>query len=422
MGKWRVGAAVLIGLLCVAAIGVRGFSAGFLGGILFPDANLRRTIGVTLEGLDTAGRPIHILSESASIDRTVIETLPTLRHAHATTLARQITAIEDAVGRGEVLALQGGRQYLELLGYELEWLSQAASAPLFTWARVRKRLHCADIRADRWSPLPGVDYTGRLGIQLPADPDGAMVLIIGDAVPLDIEAESVDGMPIPIQRERLRAGPASTVPADFWLGDGNPWSAPRSVIRLTIDAQAGRDRLLSLRLGRRAPRVFARLRDYDSAVRARICAAPLSADAEFRQERQLVVLPVTPEYFGTGWFGPELGSPELGSVRWMKAQGAILVPSARRGAVEILIRGAPAVAPDDLTTLTLTVNNVYTAPELMLRPGQASYRWTVPSPTWLAGTNELLFTVSRTARASERDTRELGFALQRLELSLIPDP
>ena len=69
MGKWRV-AAILVGLLCAAAAGVRGVSSGVLGGIFFPRHDeTRRAIGDTLDRLETAGRPIYILSESVAVDR-----------------------------------------------------------------------------------------------------------------------------------------------------------------------------------------------------------------------------------------------------------------------------------------------------------------------------------------------------------------
>src|SRR4029079_6400216 len=36
---------------------------------------------------------------------------------------------------------------------------------------------CAPVRADRWSPLPGVECTGRLAIDLPAAAHAAIVLV-----------------------------------------------------------------------------------------------------------------------------------------------------------------------------------------------------------------------------------------------------
>jgi hypothetical protein len=418
MGKWRVAAAVLTGLLFASAVGVRDGGSGLFGRSPSPEhAATRLAISRTVDGIARPGRPIHILAESASVDRAVIDALGSLRHADATTLARDVSAIEEAALRGEVLAQQGGRQYLELLGFELESLPQPSSLQRCPWARVHSRLHCAEIRDDRWSPLPGVDYTGRLGVRLPPGPDGTIVLVIGDAVPLEIEAEDVDGMPVPIHTEVLRAGPASTIPVDFWLGEGNPWSAPGAVLRLSIEARPARDRLLSLRLGRRAPRVLARLRDYGAAARAHVCAAPLGIDDAFARATELVVLPDMPEYFGTGWYGPELGPPGLGTVRWMKGQGAVLVPSRVRGKVEIRLFGA--AASEAATTLTLTVNDVLTTAPVPLTAKASSYRWTVLPPTWLAGTNELLFGVSRTTRASAHDTRDRGFALQRLELRFV---
>ena len=422
MGNWRVVAAVLVGLICTAAVVVRGVGTGLFGGILpGSEGDIRDAVRGALEHRDTAGRPIHILSESDTVDRAIRWALPPQRHTRAALLRRDAAGIAEAMRGGEILALQNGRRYLELLGFELEWLPQSASQTAFPWARVRRRLNCAQVREDRWSPLPGVEYTGRLGVQLPADLDGQIVFVIGDEVPLDVEVQGLDGMPIPLLTEVLRPGPASGAPADFWLDDGNPWSAPGAVVRLTIEAQPARDRLLGLRLGRRAPRVLARLQDYESAARAEVCAASLGVDEAFGQANDLVVLPDTPEYFGTGWYGTEMSPRGLGAVRWMKAQGVILVPSARRGAVHVSISGAPAATIGEPATLTLTVNGVFAPPAVTLAPEGSNYRWTVPTPVWLAGTNELLFAISRTARTSEHGQRDLGFALQRLDLSLIAD-
>ena len=418
MRKGRV-AAVLVVVVVGAGMVAHGVGTGWLSRFLpgmSADAEVRAAVARAI--MDRRGRPIAILAESAAVDRTVAQALDAVPPGGAALIARDEAAIARAVQEGELLALSRGRTYLELTGFELEWLPQPPDAAAFPWSRVRGSLHCADIREDRWSPLPGLEYTGRLGVRLPPDLDGALVFIIGDAVPLDLEAQDLEALPVPMRIELLRPGPASTAPAEFWLGEGNPWSAPGSVVRVTFDAPPARPRLVDLRLGRRAPRVLARLKDYGDAARARVCAAPIAADPAFARARDLVVLPDTPEYFGTGWYGPELGAPGLGTIRWMKGQGAVLVNFARRGAVEVVVRGAPASG--EPATLTLTVNDTHALPPAALAPGRAEYRWTVPAAAWLAGTNELLFAISRTARGSHdaRDTRDLGFALQRLSLTL----
>lgn len=415
MRRGRV-AAVLVGVVGAAVV-VHGVGTGWFSRWLpgaGVDAEVRDAVSRAVNGL--GGRPIAILAESPAVDRTVARALSAEAAGAATLIARDEAAIARALQEGELLALSRGRTFLELTGFELEWLPQPPEAAAFPWSRVRGSLHCADVREDRWSPLPGLEYTGRLGIQQPPDPDGALVFIIGDAVPLDLDAQDLEALPVPMRIELLRPGPASTAPADYWLGEGNPWSAPGSVVRVTLDALPARPRLVDLRLGRRAPRVLARLREYGDAARARVCAAPVAADPAFARGADLVVLPDTPEYFGTGWYGPELGPPGLGSIRWMKGQGAILVNFARRGTVEVIVRGAPAAGAP--ATLALTVNDLHALPPTALAAGSAEYRWTVPAAAWLAGTNELLFTLSRTARGTHdaRDTRDLGFALQRIAL------
>src|SRR5262245_2042995 len=76
---------------------------------------------------------------------------------------------------------------------------------------------CAVVRTDRWSPLPGVEYTGRLEVDLPAAPDASLVLFVSDPLRLDLEALSGAGLPMSFRRERVRVGPGLAVPPDLWL-------------------------------------------------------------------------------------------------------------------------------------------------------------------------------------------------------------
>ncbi|HUE86358.1 MAG TPA: hypothetical protein VMO26_09800 [Vicinamibacterales bacterium] len=255
---------------------------------------------------------------------------------------------------------------------------------------------CARVRSTVWHPLSGVEYTGRLRITLPPRHGGAIILFIGDSVPLDVEAETARRVPLGISRERLTTGPGVHLPPDFWLEDQVPWNAPREVVRVTADAR-GEDKLsFVLRLGRRAPRVLARLVGYPPDVKVPVCADPVREG-----ER----------YFGTGWYGEERTTD--GAIRWMREGGAVLVASARGRETRVRIRAAPAVASDveGATTLTLRVNDVLELPPVAMRPGLADYEWSVPDAAWVAGTNELFFTVSRVER---RGARTLGLALASL--------
>jgi hypothetical protein len=237
-----------------------------------------------------------------------------------------------------------------------------------------------------------------LHITLPASSGGAIVLFVGDSVPLDVEAERVDGTPLAILRERLRVAAGVEVPADFWLEDQVPVNAPREVMRVTVAARGEGDLAFVLLLGRRAPRVLARLIRYPPDVRAPVCAAAVRDGTR---------------YFGTGWYGEEATSD--GTVRWMREHGAVLVPSGHGLAARVRIRAAPAMPSDGETetTMTLRVNDVFESPSIAMRPGFADYEWLVPDAAWVSGTNELFFSVSR---VEQRGTRTVGLALASLHV------
>src|SRR5687768_7529120 len=82
---------------------------------------------------------------------------------------------------------------------------------------------CVSVRSDRWNLLPGVELTGRLRLQLAPAPAGAMTLIVGDSIPLDLEAHAAGGATVPLHREEIHA---TAAPPDFWLEYGTPWNAP----------------------------------------------------------------------------------------------------------------------------------------------------------------------------------------------------
>jgi hypothetical protein len=257
---------------------------------------------------------------------------------------------------------------------------------------------CANVRGTVWHPLSGIEYTGRLRVTLPARLGGAIVFFIGDSVPLDVEAETGRRVPLAISRERLRTGPGVSLPPDFWLEYQIPFNAPREITRVTVDARGEHELSFILRLGRRAPRVLARLIGYPAEAKAPVCADPVRED-----ER----------YFATGWYGEEPTAE--GAIRWMRELGAVLVSSTDGGDTRVRIRAAPAVAGEGRgeTAVTLRVNDVFELPAVAMRAGLADYEWSVPVAAWVSGTNELLFTVSRVER---RGTRTLGLALASLHV------
>jgi hypothetical protein len=177
------------------------------------------------------------------------------------------------------------------------------------------------------------------------------------------------------------------------LDANTPWSAPHEIIRVTIDALAHRDLSFSLALGRRAPRVIVRLVGYPPEARIPVCAEQV-------REHQI--------YFSSGWYGEE--PAEQGNVRWMRDYGAVLLASRTGAGIHVRFRAAPAVTTNDGdgTTLRLRVNDVFDASTIVMRAGFADYDWDIPDSAWVAGTNELFFSVSRTLA---RGTRTLGLAL-----------
>jgi len=256
---------------------------------------------------------------------------------------------------------------------------------------------CGGARSTVWNPLSGVEYTGRIRLDLPARSGGAVVLFIGDAMPLELDAETTTGDPVLMHRERLRRGPGVHVPPDFWLDDENPWSAPGHIVRATIDALPERALSIVVSLGRRAPRVLVRLIGYPPDVRVPVCAVPVREDET---------------YFASGWYGEQAGGTT--KERWMRDIGAVMVSSARDGAVTIRARARPATTTaDDPTRLTLRVNDVLELPAVSMTHGPADYEWHVPDVAWVPGTNELLFSVSRTTTSG---TRTIGMSLQELRL------
>jgi hypothetical protein len=256
---------------------------------------------------------------------------------------------------------------------------------------------CAGARSTVWNPLAGVEYTGRIRIDLPARSGGAIALVIGDTMPLDVEAETVHGTHVQMHQRRLGPGPGLHIPPDFWLEDANPWSAPGHIVSARIDALHDRDLSFVISLGRRAPRVLARLIGYPADVRVPVCAVPVRAG-----ER----------YFATGWYAEQSSGPH--TERWMRDVGAVLVYSDRGGATTVRIRATAATTTaDDPVRLALRVNDMLELPPVSMREGIADYEWNVPDAAWVTGTNEFLFSVSRTA---VRGTRVFGMGLRELTL------
>lgn len=250
-------------------------------------------------------------------------------------------------------------------------------------------LSCAEVRADRWSLLPGVEYTGRLAVELAPRPGGAMTLLIGDRVAPDVEIEQRRGAPLPLQTTPVV--PLTQAPPDYWLEFGSPWSAPPHVLLATIEALPAERRTAVLNLGRRAPRVLARLKGYGDEARGRVCAAAIEAPVAFVRHRELVISAADEAYFASGWL--EERGPRRAPSRALHDRAIVLVPSARTGNVRV--RLLVSAWPEDghaPPQLLLTVNDLA---ELAGSPiDERTYEWRLSATAWVKGTNELMFSVA----------------------------
>lgn len=277
-----------------------------------------------------------------------------------------------------------------------------------------RALGCARVGSDAWSPLPGVEYTGALVIDLPPAAQASMTIILSDTMALDVEAHTTSG-PFPMTRERSRSGPGVGVPADLWLEGGTPWDLPGELVRVTLPARADRAETIALSLGRRAPRVLARLDGYAPSVKTRVCAATRFPDPWPAAAAHDVDL-ADSRYFATGWYAEDAARDGT-LLRWMRDQGAVLIPSSRDGAVTVTIRAMPPESEraGDPPMLSLRVNDIHDALPRPIGPGSHAYEWQIPDSAWVEGINELLFRVSKVPGA-DTDGRTRGLALERLSV------
>jgi hypothetical protein len=365
-----------------------------------------------------------------------------------------------AFGEGRtVLAGPVGRTHLELAGFAFERRFTITEPAPFVMSAAVSVLRCAPVRSDRWSQLPGLEYTGRLGIELPAAIGGEMQLIVGDTLPLRVRVESADGGEVPTVAESLLSGPGvAAPPPDYWFDGGLPEDSPHVIRRLHLPMHPTRASLVAVHLGRRAPRVIARLSGAADEARGRICAAPLGRETLFTAKDTERIALDDPHVFGTGWYGLEHRGGA--AFRWADADAVLLLPSAQRTSVEVSLdadtdtesrpadgtgsvtRAADAAAgntrahgagrPDerggtmsgaratgaDAITLTLRVNGIDVGTRQMSAREQR-YTWSVPAGVWLAGTNELWWHTSRAVRPADTggtDTRTLALRVKGIEV------
>jgi hypothetical protein len=372
------------------------------------------------DALDERARtgPLLLVAEDSRIDSALVPWVaPQAPHVLRAAQDRAAVARAHEEGR-RVLAGPVGRRHLELAGVAFADGFTIHEQVPFQLSEVEETFLCATIRGDRWSQLPGVEYTGRFGVELPGRLGGELQLVVGDDLALPLRASTAEGRPVPLKMDPLLSGPgAAAPPPDYWMDGSVPESAPAWMRRVHVMADPLRPLLLSLELGRRAPRVLARLHGYDEGERGSICAAPLGSMR--LRSPGAEPLPLGDEsLFGTGWYGLEGRGP--GAFRWADADAVVLVRSALRTDVVVTVDAAAAVGRDAQgdTTVTLQVNGVDVGSRVLQR-GTEQHRWHVPAGVWLAGTNELWWHTSRAVRPADAgavDTRALALRVTGITL------
>jgi hypothetical protein len=299
------------------------------------------------------------------------------------------------------------RVRLELLGYVLRPAPGAEG-----WMRVVDRLHCATVRTTSWSPLPGLEFSGRIGLELPPGAGGEIVLVVGDSGPMRLLADAADGAVVPLTVEPLQSAPGTDAPpADFWLDRGHPHAAAPEVVRVRVAAARDEPRLIGLRFGRRGPQVLARLTGYEGDAQARVCAAPLGGEEVVIASGTMTdVLVNRPELYGAGWDGQE--GVEAGRARWIGQGATLLVPSRWLGPVHLAIEALPREVNGASSLQPLVNGTVLSAQPLV--PGRRVYTWEIPPGAWTVGTNEI------TLRVPDRDGREPGLGVTAVRVGAPP--
>jgi hypothetical protein len=376
----------------------------------------RNALSDALDARARAG-PLLLVAEDTRIDSALVPWMAP-QAPHVLRAPQDGAAVARARDGGrQVLAGPVGRRHLELAGVTfLDGIAIHDQIP-FELSEVQGTFRCATVRTDRWSQLPGVEYTGRLGIELPGRLGGEIQLVIGDALALPLRASTPDGRPVPLRMDALMSGPgAAAPPADYWIDGSVPEDAEAWMRRVHLPADPLRPSLVSLELGRRAPRVLARLNGYEEWVRGRVCAAPLGVVR--LQMPGATPLPLADEsLFGVGWYGQEGAGRD--TFRWADADAVLLVRSAVRAAVEVVLQAAPAaITGADAATVSLRVNGTDLGTRTM-NEGTADHSWRVPAGVWLAGTNELWWHASRVVRPADAggsDTRLLALRVTAITL------
>ena len=363
--------------------------------------------------------PLLLVAEDTRIDSALVPWIAP-RAPRVQRAAQDAAAVTRAHADGRlVLAGPVGRRHLELAGVSFAEGFAVQEPTPFQLSEAEGAFRCVAVRTDRWSQLPGLEYTGRLGLELPGRLGGELQLVVGDALALPVRATTPEGRPVPLKMEPLLSGPgASAPPADYWIDGSVPEASPSWMRRVHVMADPLSRSILSLELGRRGPRVIARLLGYEPEARARVCAAPLGPlRLTGPGEEPIALSDDSP--FGAGWYGREGQGDE--AFRWAAPDAVLLVRTAVRATVNVTLDSEAAAArgPDGGTSVSLRVNGIDVGSRVMAG-GRERSTWPVPAGVWLEGTNELWWHTSRAVRPADTggaDTRSLALRVSGISLS-----
>lgn len=373
--------------VALAAFAVVLIGSGWLGRVRQTELVEPRAFAAALEQAVTAeGAGLTVVAEDPRVDTALV--------AWGGASLRRVRPSADrveasATAGGVVIAGPAARAALELWGVRFT-AGPSVWAPVpFGYGRVARGFHCVEV-GRRWSELPGLDYTGRLGAHVPAGVGQLEVVVVGPD-PVGLLVTSADGRPrgsVTTSAVQDLAG----LPPVLWPGDGRLPADGTALAhaRVAADAQAPVD--VAIALGERAPLVGARMVDGGVAT---ICAAPLPRPDPFERltagDRWRVPLDDA-AFAGAGW--QPLLRGRTSDARTADRRGVILVPSSRARTVDLAVDIALGEASiGAVRRAVVSINGAAVASGDVTASG-ATLEAIVPSALWLDGTNEIALTLA----------------------------
>jgi len=366
----------------------------------------RRFARVLVEALQAAvgPRPAALVTEDTRVD-TAIVAWAGARWQRVRPLPARIEAARE---RGRViLAGPSARLALEAWGFSFRDGVRIDHPVPYAIGELTGRLHCVSLAAP-WRELPGLEYTGRLGVHLPAG-TGALEIVVVGPPPVTPRLRRLDGRPTGEQVGLPMTLPA--LPPVLWPGDGQLPDPRLGAVRLRLAAHPELAQAAVITLGQRAPLVAAHFTgSADRPEVATMCAAPLP-----RQPADIAArVPLDDDaYFGSGWHVAERDA--AGPFRWTDQRAVTLLPSAAGRPVGLVITTRAAAGRARAAAFV----NGWPAGEREVNGALAEVRWEVPAGVWVEGTNEFALEITPTVRPADRgedDQRRLGIAVTSLRV------